>query len=127
MSAGKMKTGTKIERATHVIDATDQTVGRLATQIATLLRGKNKPTFERHIDAGDIVQVKNVSALKFTGRKIDQKVYHRYSGYPGGLKTVKLKDLMAKKPEEVLRIAVLHMIPKNRLRPNIIKRLRFSK
>lgn len=114
---------TKIDRKHHKIDATDQAVGRLASQIAQLLRGKNKVSFSPHIDGGDFVVVSNIGKLKFTGKKIEQKKYYRYSGYPGGLKETKLKDLFANNPGEVLRKAVYQMLPKNKLRANMIKRL----
>lgn len=111
------------KREIHEIDATGKTVGRLSTQIAVLLRGKHKPSFEPHIDAGDFVVVKNASLLKFTGQKLTQKVYHHHSGYPGGLKTKKLSTLFAENPSEVLRKSVLQMLPDIRLRKNMINRL----
>ena len=113
----------KIERQTHKIDATDQAVGRLATQIAILLRGKNKPEFVPHIDGGDIVQVTNIKKLKFTGKKLDQNKYYRHSGYPGGLKETKIKDVFDKDPGQILKRAVTNMLPNNKLRGNMIKRL----
>ncbi len=112
-----------IVRAIHKIDATDQTVGRLATRIATLLRGKNKATFEPHLDEGDIVEVSNIKFLKFTGKKMTQKVYHSFSGYPGGLKTKKMADVLKTKPSLVLERAVKEMLPPTRLRPAMMKRL----
>ena len=113
----------KIERKTHNLDATDQSVGRIATKIATFLRGKNKPEFEPHIDGGDIVRVINAKNIKFTGKKIEQKEYHRHSGYPGGLKTVKMSKVFANNPKEVLKKAVTKMLPDNKLRNLMIKRL----
>lgn len=113
----------KIKRKTHKLDATDKVVGRLATEIALILRGKNKPEFEPHIDGGDIARVVNASKLKFTGKKLDQKKYYSYSGYPGGLKTNKMKDVFAKNPGEVLKKAVYKMLPKNKLQDKMIKRL----
>ena len=110
----------KIERKTHKIDADDKVLGRLATGIVILLRGKNKPTFEPHIDNGDFVVVKNSDNIKITGKKMEQKNYFRYSGYPGGLKTKKLKDITK---AEALKRAVWNMLPKNRLRNAMIKRL----
>lgn len=112
-----------LKREIHEIDATGKTVGRLSTQIAVLLRGKHKPSFEPHIDAGDFVVVKNAAGLKFTGQKLTQKVYHHHSGYPGGLKTKKLSTLFAQDPSEVLRKSVLQMLPDIRLRKNMINRL----
>ena len=111
------------ERKLHKIDATDQTVGRLATRIAILLRGKNKPEFEPRLDNGDIVEVKNISRLKFTGKKLEQKEYHHYSGYPGGLKTVKMSDLKASNPAAILAKAVREMLPPVKFRPEMLKRL----
>ncbi len=113
----------KIERKLHHLDATEQAVGRLATQIATLLRGKNKPEYQPHLDLGDIVEVANVSKMKFTGKKLDQKEYHHYSGYLGGLKTRKMSAVFALNPGEVLKKAVRDMLPPTKLRPNMLKRL----
>jgi len=112
-----------IERKLHQLDATDQTVGRLATKIATILRGKNKPEYQPHLDLGDVVEVANIKHLKFTGKKLDQKVYHHFSGYLGGLKTKKMSEIIAKDPGEVLRRAVREMLPATRLRPGMLKRL----
>lgn len=117
----------KIERIRHEIDATEQSLGRLATRIATLLRGKHKTDFMPHIDIGDFVVVDNIAKLKFTGNKFTQKKYFSHSGYPGGLKTVKLDELFAKRPEEVLRRAVRGMLPNNKLRNNMLKRLSVKK
>ncbi|MFA5021938.1 MAG: 50S ribosomal protein L13 [Patescibacteria group bacterium] len=114
-------------RLTHKIDATDQILGRLAVKIALLLRGKNKPSFTFHQDLGDNVIVANVSKLKFTAKKLEQKNYYHYSGYPGGLKTTQLKRVMEQKPEKVLQMAVWNMLPKNKLRAKMIKRLKISK
>ncbi len=113
----------KMERTAHTIDATNKSLGRLASEVALLLMGKNKATFQRHIDGGDLVAVINFDAVKITGNKRDQKSYYRHSGYPGGLKEVKLKDLLANQPQEVLKKAVYGMLPKNKLRPLMIKRL----
>ena len=112
------------ERQTHTIDATDKVLGRLAAQIAVLLRGKHKPNFVPYKDMGDFVIVENVNKLKFTGKKIEQKKYYRHSGYWGGLKEIPLKKLFAERPAEVLRRAVYRMLPKNKLRVKMIKRLR---
>ncbi len=116
----------KINRNSHKINATNSSIGRLATKIATLLQGKNKTDFERHIDGGDIINVINIKNAKFSGKKIDQKKYHSHSGYPGGLKETKLKDLFAKSPNEVLRKAVKQMLPANKLREDMLKRLIIS-
>jgi len=112
-----------INRRLHKLDASGKAPGRLATQIAIILRGKNKPEFEPHIEAGDIVEVSNADKLKFTGKKIEQKKYHRYSGYPGGLKETKMSDLAKSNPGEILRRAVREMLPANKLRQVIMKRL----
>ena len=112
-----------IERKIHKIDATDKAVGRIATQVATYLRGKNKPEFEPHLDCGDIVEVSNLSDLKFTGKKIDQKKYFHYSGYPGGLKERKIKDILENNPGDVLRRAVREMLPPVKFRNAMLKRL----
>lgn len=118
---------TKIERKLHKIDATGATVGRLGTRIATILRGKNKPEYQPHLDLGDIVEVSNTGKMKFTGQKFDQKQYHHYSGYLGGLKSKNLKDVFAKDPGEVLRRAVRDMLPPTRLRTGMLKRLIIKK
>jgi len=110
-------------RNTHKIDAENKTVGRLATQIAAFLRGKNKPEYEPHIDNGDIVEVFNIGKLKFTGKKLDQKKYFRYSGYPGGMKEIKMSNLNKSKPGEILIRAVREMLPDNKLRKGMMKRL----
>ena len=113
-------------RKTHTIDAAGKILGRLAVQIALLLRGKNKPDFAPHKDMGDFVVVKNVDKLKFTGKKMKQKQYYRHSGYLGGLKATPLEKLFRKNPPEVLKRAVWGMLPKNKLRAQQIKRLQFK-
>ncbi len=113
-------------RKTHKIDASGKVLGRLAVEIAVLLRGKNKPDFAPHRDSGDIVLVKNVAKMKLTGRKIKQKKYYRHSGYPGGLKEVSLEKMMADSPGQVLKKAVFGMLPKNKLRHQAIKRLKIE-
>ena len=112
-----------IERKLHKIDAEGQTIGRLATQIANILRGKNKPEFEPHLDLGDVVEVVNIGKVKFTGKKLDQKKYYRYSGYQGGLKEKKMKDVFASNPGDVLKRAVRDMLAPTRMRNDILKRL----
>lgn len=113
----------KITRKLHKLDAADKAVGRLATQAALILRGKNKPEYEPHLDCGDIVEVSNIGKLKFTGKKLNQKKYYHYSGYPGGLKEKKLGDVFAKNPGEVLHRAVKQMLPAVKFRRNMMKRL----
>jgi large subunit ribosomal protein L13 len=112
-----------IERKLHQIDAEDQTVGRLATKIANILHGKNKPEYQPHMDLGDIVEVKNISKMKFTGKKFDQKEYYHFSGYIGGLKTKKMSSIYALNPGEVLQRAVKEMLPPTKLRVGMLKRL----
>jgi large subunit ribosomal protein L13 len=113
-----------IERQWWVVDASDQTLGRLATRVATLLEGKHKPTYSPHLDTGDHVVVVNAGRIKVTGNKLLQKRYYRHSGYPGGLKEESLQALMARKPELVLERAVKGMLPRNRLGRAMIKKLK---
>src|SRR5690242_5317322 len=103
------------EREWLVVDATGQTLGRLATQIADLLRGKRKPTYTPHCDVGDFVVVVNAEKIAVTGNKRTEKRYYRHSGYPGGIKSRSLNDMLERRPEEVLRLAVKGMLPRNRL------------
>lgn len=112
-----------VQHGWYVIDAEGQTLGRLATRIATALRGKHKPTFTPHVDTGDHVIVVNVEKVVLTGRKLDQKFYHRYSGYPGGLRSTSAREVLATHPERVLQAAVKGMLPKNRLARQVIKKL----
>jgi large subunit ribosomal protein L13 len=114
----------EIERVWYVVDAENQTLGRLAAQIAPILRGKHKPTYTPHLDCGDFVIVVNAEKVRVTGRKLDQKFYYRYSGYPGGLKSVSLRDQLAKHPERVLEAAVKGMLPKNSLGRQMFKKLK---
>jgi len=113
----------KIERQIHKLDATDQAVGRLASQIAMILRGKNKPEFQPHIDGGDIVEVSNASKMSFSGKKLLQKKYFSFSGYLSGLKTKRMSEVFSKDPGEVLRRAVKQMLPPTKLRDAQMKRL----
>ena len=112
-----------IERKLHQLDAAGLTVGRLASKIALILRGKNKPEYEAHLDLGDIVEVKNISQMKFSGKKLDQKQYHHFSGYLGGLKSKKMSEVYAKNPGDVLYRAVRDMLPPTKLRIAMLKRL----
>lgn len=112
-----------MERKLHKIDAEGKAPGRIASQIALLLRGKNKPEFEPHIDGGDIVEVSNIDKMKFTGKKEDQKNYYSYSGYPGGLKTKKMSDLLKNNPGDILKRAVREMLPPVKFRKEMLKRL----
>jgi large subunit ribosomal protein L13 len=103
------------QREWLVVDATGQTLGRLATQIAVALRGKNKPEYTPHVDTGDFVIVVNAERISVTGKKREDKKYYRHSGYPGGLKERTLNDMLERRPEEVIRLAVKGMLPRNRL------------
>jgi large subunit ribosomal protein L13 len=103
------------ERNWLVVDASGQTLGRLATQIADALRGKRKPDYTPHCDVGDFVIVVNAEKISVTGRKREEKLYHRHSGYPGGLRTRTLNDMLERRPEEVIRLAVRGMLPRTRL------------
>jgi len=108
----------------YIADAKGQTLGRLASRIAYILRGKHKPIFTPHLDTGDGVIVINARQIKVTGRKLKQKVYRRYSGYPGGLREVKLEVMLAKKPTTVMHLAVQRMLPTGPLGRDLIKKLR---
>ncbi len=112
-----------VERQWYVVDATGHTLGRLASEVASILRGKNKPTFTPHIDTGDFVIIVNADQIKVTGKKMDQKIYRHYSGYVGGMKEQTLKEKLAKKPEDVLYLAVKGMLPKGPLGRKMIKKL----
>ena len=112
-----------IDRKWYVVDAEGMTLGRLASEVARVLRGKNKPTFTPHIDTGDYVIVINAEKIKVTGKKLDQKVYYHHSGYVGGLKETTLKEKLAKKPEQVIELAVKGMLPKGPLGRQMYRKL----
>ena len=112
------------ERVWYVIDATDKVLGRLATRVARIIMGKNKPEWTPHTDCGDHVVVINAAKVKVTGRKLDQKVYHRHTGYPGGLKTITLGKQLAEKPERVIEHAVQGMCPKGILGRHMVTKLK---
>ena len=112
-----------IDRKWYVVDAEGMTLGRLASEVASILRGKNKPTFTPHMDTGDYVIVVNAEKIKVTGKKLDQKVYYHHSGYVGGLKETTLKEKLAKKPEQVLELAVKGMLPKGPLGRQMYRKL----
>ena len=118
-----MASPSTIERKWYVVDATGHTLGRLSLEIASILRGKNKPTFTPHIDTGDYVIVVNADKIKVTGKKMDQKIYYNHSDYVGGMKETTLKEKMAKKPEDVIRLAVKGMLPKGPLGRSMITKL----
>lgn len=115
-----------MQRKTHTIDANGEVLGRLAVEIARLLRGKDKPDFMPHKDEGNFVVVKNIKKIKVTGKKMKQKVYYQYSGYPGGLKEIPMEKLFKERPQEVLKKAVWGMLPKNKLRAKMMKRLKIT-
>jgi large subunit ribosomal protein L13 len=114
----------EVERKWYVVDAEGQTLGRLATEIARVLRGKNKPQYTPHVDVGDFVVVVNADRVVVTGKKAEQKVYRRHSGYPGGLKTTSYERMMGRRPTEVLRKAVYGMMPKTRLARQQMRKLK---
>jgi large subunit ribosomal protein L13 len=112
------------DRRWYVVDAEGKTLGRLSTQIADVLRGKRKPTYTPHVDTGDFVVVINAEKVSVTGNKRTEKLYHRHSGYPGGLKTRTFEEMIERKPEEVIRLAVKGMLPRNRLSRRQITKLK---
>ncbi len=114
----------EIEQRWYVVDADGQTLGRLATRIADTLRGKGKPEYTPHVDSGDFVVVVNAEKIAVTGKKLDEKMYYRHSGYPGGLRARSLRDQLERRPTEVLRSAVKGMLPRNRLARRQITKLK---
>jgi large subunit ribosomal protein L13 len=114
----------EIQRDWWVVDLEGATLGRAATQIATLLRGKHKPIFTPHLDTGDFVVVLNADKVRLTGRKLDQKVYHRFTGFIGNMKHFTARELLAKKPEELIKLAVKRMLPRNSLGRSTFKKLK---
>ena len=118
-----MASPSNIERKWYVVDATGHTLGRLSSEIASILRGKNKPTFTPHIDTGDYVVVVNADKIKVTGKKLDQKIYYHHSDYVGGMKEATLREKLDKKPEQVIELAVKGMLPKGPLGRQMFKKL----
>jgi large subunit ribosomal protein L13 len=114
----------EVERGWYVVDAEGQTLGRLATQIAVLLRGKHKPIYSPSVDCGDFVVVINAEKIHVTGRRLDQKKYYRHSGYPGGLSEISLRDQLQKHPTRVIESAVRGMLPKNKLGRKMFKKMK---
>ena len=114
----------EINRQWHVIDATDKTLGWLATEVARLLMGKDKPIFSRHLDTGDYVVIVNAEKIRVSGNKLKQKLYYRHSGYPGGFKRIALEEMLKAKPTWVIEHAVKGMLPKNRLGNSMMKKLK---
>ena len=113
----------EMEKNWFVVDAEGKVLGRLASHVATVLRGKNKPIFTPHIDTGDCVIVVNAKKVRLTGKKVKDKIYYHHTGYPGGIKSISARDLLEKKPEEIVRKAVRGMLPKNRLGRKMLKKL----
>ena len=113
----------KIEKKWYVVDATGYTLGRLASEVAKILRGKNKPEFTPHVDTGDFVIIVNAANVKVTGKKLDQKVYYHHSDYVGGMKETTLREMLAKKPEKVVELAVKGMLPKGPLGRQMMTKL----
>ena len=111
-------------RGWHVVDATGKAPGRLATQVATVLMGKHRPTYTAHVDTGEFVIVINADKVKFTGKKLDDKRYYRYSGYQGGLHSKTTRQVLAEKPEDVVYLAVRKMLPKTRLGRQMVRKLK---
>ncbi|MBM7624015.1 50S ribosomal protein L13 [Sporohalobacter salinus] len=114
----------EVERNWFVVDAEGKKLGRLASEIANVLRGKHKPTYTPHVDTGDYVIVVNAGEVELTGNKLDQKMHHRHSEYPGGLKSVSYGELLEDKPEKVIELAVKGMVPKNKLGRKMMKKLK---
>jgi len=114
----------EVARRWLVVDAQDQVLGRLATRVARILSGKEKPIFTNHVDTGDFVVVVNAEKIRLTGQKLDGKVYYRHSGYPGGIKGITAREMLERKPEQVLKIAVKGMLPKNRLGTKMLSKLK---
>jgi len=117
----------KVKRDTHIVDAKGMSLGRMATKVALLLQGKQKPDYEKYRDAGDNVVVKNFDQIKITGNKLKNKIYYHHTGYLGGLKSIALGDLIKKSPIKVLQLAVSRMLPKNKLQARMMKRLKIEK
>jgi large subunit ribosomal protein L13 len=126
MSTFMAKKG-QVPQRWHLVDATDQVVGRLAVQIATILRGKHRPEYTPHLDTGEFVIVVNAEKVRFTGNKLQTKTYQWYTRYPGGQKTVVAKDVLATKPERILMEAVRRMVPRNRLGRQQMTKLKIYK
>jgi large subunit ribosomal protein L13 len=114
----------EIDKAWHVLDATDQTLGRLSTQVARLLMGKHKPTYSPHLDMGDFVIIVNAEKIRVTGKKLDDKIYYRHTGYIGGLKEMPLGDMLQRNPRRVIELSVRGMLPRNRLARHLLRHLK---
>lgn len=124
MKTWNAKKEEEVQKQWWVVDATDQTLGRLSTQVATVLRGKNKPTFTPHVDTGDFVVVINSDKIKMTGNKLEAKKYYHHTGFFGSLKEISAKDQLAKDSTEIIKTAVKGMLPKNKLSTQVLKKLK---
>ncbi len=124
MNATHIVKASEIKRAWYLVDAEGLALGRVASEVAKILKGKNKPTYSTNIDCGDYVVVINASKIKLTGAKMTQKLYRHHTGFPGGLKEVKAKDMLERKPERMFEMAVKGMLPKNALGREMIKKLK---
>jgi large subunit ribosomal protein L13 len=113
-----------VARRWVIVDAQDQVLGRLATRVARILSGKEKPIFTNHVDTGDFVVIVNAGKVRLTGQKLDQKVYYRHSGFPGGIKGMTAREMLERKPEQVIRTAVKGMLPKNRMGTRMLSKLK---
>jgi large subunit ribosomal protein L13 len=116
--------GSEVRKDWVVVDATGQTLGRLASRVAAVLMGKHKPTYTPHLDMGDFVIVTNASLVKVTGSKLDDKIYYRHTGYVGGLKETPLRDMLQKHPERVIEMAVKGMLPRNKMARHVLRHLK---
>jgi len=123
MRTYSLKAG-EIDKAWHVIDAADQTLGRLASRVAMLLVGKHKPTYSRHLDMGDFVVIVNADKVRVTGKKLQDKIYYHHTGYMGGLKETTLGDMLSRNPRRVLELAVRGMLPRNKLSRHLLRHLK---
>ncbi len=119
-----MAKGQEVAQSWHVVDAEEQILGRMASKVASVLMGKTKPTYTPHVDTGDFVIVINAGKVRVTGKKAQTKQYQRYTGYPGGQKITTYEDMMARRPEQVVRLAVRRMLPKNKLGVAMLKKLK---
>jgi large subunit ribosomal protein L13 len=114
----------EVQRGWHVVDADGQVVGRLATEVATVLMGKHRPQYTPHVDTGEFVIVVNAAKVRFTGRKLERKLYHSFTGFPDGLRIKTAAEMMAKKPEDVIYLAVRRMLPKTKLGKQMVRKLK---
>lgn len=114
----------QVDKKWHLVDAQGKTLGRMASRIATILQGKHRPIYTPHVDTGDYVVVINARKVRLTGKKLEEKTYQRFSGYPGGLKIIPLKEMLEKHPDRVVRLAVRRMLPKTKLGERMLEKLK---